>query len=324
MPLAHHRGRLAAAASLALAAGAAGLACSPSPAFPTPAQPLVGEVLFERELTMGTAPVDIRTIQATFHVDAGTVPVGTKLVVRILDGIVKELTVTGDVWSVDGQPAAVQVLSDAPTFARPIQLTIGSFAGRSGQVDVLHADEGAAAWTQVGQASQTPPPSLSMFTAELTEPHLWTFLMPPAPKAVAPFGLYRLAQLTCSGHDLTSTTMETLDIGVGRYAWTHGPAGDACSPVERGQIVFQLDMGFASFAPDSDYFHPNTFNIHLLDNDTFELQGTFDRPLECPANIPTSLAFVRAVEPVDAGAPPEASDGGCASDGGGSGDAQGG
>jgi hypothetical protein len=315
------RGRLAVAAWLALAGGAA---CDPSPTFPAPTQPLVGTVAFEREVTMGTAPIEVKTDLATLHIDPGTVPVGTKIVVRIVDGIVKELTpaTAGDIWSLNGQPLAVQLVSEAKTFARPVLLSTFSFFGKSGLANVLHADEGAAAWTVVGQATTPPPPSIATVTAELTEPHLWTLAMPSPAQIQPPSGVFRLDQLTCGATNVVPTPMEILEIDTPRYTWTRGPIGDACTPIERGQVVFQFDLGFATFAPD--YGQSYYFNIQLAGPDAFGLQNGPARPLECPANSPTSLSFVRAVDPVDAGAPSDASDGGCASDAGGSGDAQGG
>jgi hypothetical protein len=320
----HHRGRLV-AASLALAAGA-GAACDPSPTFPAPAQPLVGTVVFERELTMGTTPVEIRNYAATIDVEPGTVPVGTKLVVRILDGVVKDLTAgtAGDVWSFDGQPASVQLISDVPTFTRPILLTLPNFKARSGPADVLHADEGAAAWTRVGEASASSAPALSTFTAELTEPHLWTMAMAPLAQPPAPSGPYLLDWLTCDAIGVVPTPAETLEIDGDRYAWTHGAAGDACASVERGAVALDVAHDNAAFMPDGGEAY--AFELQIVASNAFTLKAIEIRPRECPANAKTVLSFFRPikVDPVDAGAPPEASDGGCASDARGGGDAQGG
>src|SRR5579872_722888 len=102
----HHLRRPTTAILAVAVAGALGMACDPAPTFPAPAQPLVGEVLFERALTMDTASIDLRTEVATFHIDPGTLPVGSTLLVRILDRVVKDLTdgTTGDVWNISGQP----------------------------------------------------------------------------------------------------------------------------------------------------------------------------------------------------------------------------
>jgi hypothetical protein len=337
MLLIHRRGRLAAVALLALAAGAAGMACDPTPSFPPPAQPLVGRVLFERELTMGTEPIDVTTYAATLHVAPGTVPVGTKLVVRIVDGVVKDLTDGGDIWSHDGLPAAVQLLSDAPTFARPIQLEVPNDRGPSWNlqpafcngscavgpitVDVLHADEGATAWTRLGVAV---PDNLSSrpgaFTAEVTEPHLWTMAMPPGPKLQAPSGLYRLDRLYCETYDVVTTPPETLEIDGDRYVWTRGPSTDPCAPVERGTLGLDLPGAKAVFTPDVGDAYD--FNIYPQSSFSFVLKGIRQTAAECAANTTTSLSFVRTKSP-------GASDGGCATDAGatdagGSGDAQGG
>jgi len=317
MSLVQHGGRLPLAALLALAAGATG--CDPSPTFPAPTQPLVGRVVFEREVTMGTEPIELRTYAATLDIDPGTVPVGTKLLVRILDGVVKELTgeTAGDVWSFDGVAGgAVQILSDATTFARPILLTVEGFPVGEGLADVLHADEGAAAWTRVGKVTTPTPPSVFQFTAELTGPHLWSLAIPPVTALAAPNGVYRLDRLICGTNDVGATPDETLEIDRGRYVWTRGPAGGACAVVERGLISIELSVASATFEPDvgDAYF----FNIYVVDNDTFELKTIFARPFECAADVTTVLSFVPAASGADAGAPNPGSDGGCASDAGGS------
>jgi hypothetical protein len=325
MLLVHHRVRLAVAAPLALAEGAAGGACDPTPTFPAPTQPLVGRVVFERELTMGTEPIELRTYAATLNVEPGTVPVGTKLLVRILDGVVKELTGEGpsDVWSF-GQPGgAVQIVSDVTTFARPILLTVLQGYPVSGLADLLHADEAAPAWTRVGKVTTPTPPS-AQFTAELTGPHLWSIAIPPVAQLSPPNGLYRVDKLICGSNDkdVAVTPNETLQIDQGRYVWTREPAGGGCAVVERGLIWIELSIASATFEPDvgDGYF----FNIYVGDNDSFELKTILARKRECPAEIATTLAFVPASDGADAGAPPEASDGGCAADAGGGSDAQGG
>jgi hypothetical protein len=301
MLLVHHRVRLAVAALLALAAGAAGGACDPTPTFPAPAQPLVGTVVFERELTMGTDPVEIKNYAATIDIAPGTVPVGTKLVVRILDGVVKDLTpffggphFIPPIWTIDGQPASVQLISDVPTFARPIILTVQSFWTPDETVDVLHADESATAWTRVGTATLPKPPP-SAFTAALTEPHLWTMAMPlpgePALPAPAPDGPYLLNWLTCDANGVVPTPAETLEIDGDRYAWTHGAAGDACASVERGAIVLDVEHDHAAFMPDEGDAY--AFELQIVASNAFSLKAIEVRPRECPAEARSTAAHHR-------------------------------
>jgi hypothetical protein len=322
MARAHSRGHLAVAASLLLAAGAA---CNPTPSFPAPAQPLVGEVVFERELTMGTAPIDIQTYVATLHVDPGTVPVGTKLVVRIVDGIVKELTpdTAGDVWTYNGQPAAVQLLADTGTFARPILLTVPSFtSGATAPAAILHADEGAATWTRVGQTAAAPPDALPGFSAELTEPHLWSFALPSAPGVGLPQGLFGLDYAKCGTSDLLPLPTETLEIEGTLYTWTRGPSGGACTVIERGLISMNLKPAQVTFTPDVGA--PYSFNFQFEAQNAFELDATLPYPLDCPAGATTALSFLKPLSLIPTSATPGGNDGGCATDAGGSGDAQGG
>jgi hypothetical protein len=332
MLLAHHRGRRAAAALLALAAVAAGPACEPSPRFPDPAQPLVGEVMVERTLTMGSEAIELKTNVATLHVDPGTVPVGTKLVWRIVDGIVKDLpgSSAGQQWSFYyGQPTSVQLIADVATFARPVVLTVStSFDTRNGDVDVLHADESAAAWTRVGKATRAPTLSGSWFTAELTEPHLWTLAVAPPPPFNPPVGLFRLERLMCGTDVVAATPNETLELDGFRYVWTFDP-GSSCAVVDRGESRISIDAALTSlgFFPDGaagSYF----FAIQQWQNGRLDIEGpnfgTPPRARECAAGVSTVLSFVQTNGPVDAGASPDTSDGGCAPDAGGSGDATGG
>ena len=303
------------AALLALAAGGA---CDPSPTFPAPAQPLVGRVVFERELTMGTEPIDLKTYPATLHVDPGTVPLGTRLLVRILDGVVKDPTgdTGGAVWTFDGRPnGAVQLLTDVTTFERPILLTAQGFSPSTALPDVLHADESAATWTRVGKVT-TPPPSDYQVGAALTGPHLWSIAIPPPATLAPPSGLYDLDRLFCGANDLTATPKETLEIDGGRYVWTRAPAGGGCDVVERGVVALDVQLAYANFVPDGGDSY--TFELQIVASNAFALKANVPVARECPANTTTYLSFVRPIDAADASAPARGSDGGCAADAGGS------
>jgi hypothetical protein len=229
---------------------AAAPACDPTPSYPPPEQPLVGTVSFEQEITMGAGPVEVSTVQATVDIDPGTIPVGDRLLVRLLRGVTKATpSGSGNTWMIGAEPAAVQLLPATATFAKPIHLRLPFFPTKTGAVDVLHADEAATSWSWVAQAALQSPGSGS-FTAEMTEPHLWT-LVGSNGNAPPPDGIYRLDVLECGTNLVSPPPDVTLELAGGTYVWTwaRSPGDAGCSPVtERGTVaIYQLQ---ATFTPD--------------------------------------------------------------------------
>ena len=67
---------------------------------------------------MGAGPTEISTVQATVDIDPGTIPVGDRLLVRLLRGVTKATpSGSGNTWMIGAEPAAVQLLPATATFA---------------------------------------------------------------------------------------------------------------------------------------------------------------------------------------------------------------
>jgi hypothetical protein len=284
-------------------------ACDPTPSYPPPEQPLVGTVSFEQEITMGAGPTEISTVQATVDIDPGTIPVGDHLLVRLLRGVTKATpSGSGNVWMIGAEPAAVQLLPATATFAKPVHLRLPFFPTQTGAVDVLHADEAATSWSWVAQAT-LPSPGSGSFTAELTEPHLWT-LVGSNGNAPPPDGIYALDQFIC-GNDLVSPPpASTLELAGGTYVWTwaRSPGDAGCGPVtERGTVaISQLQ---ATFTPDVGF--PRRYDLKVLGGG-FALEGGPSAGGECPGqSVFEQFTPIFAPKGVPNPMPPGATDAGC-------------
>jgi hypothetical protein len=157
-------------------------ACNPTPTFPPAEQPLVGQVVFEREVIVeGNVSVPLGQGELRFSLSVGAVPPGTRLLFRWLAGVTKTLPPPGadQVWESGlGPPAAaVQILPATVTFTTP-GVFEGIFVDPSRQAELLFADEADAAWQFRGVLT-----SATGFILELpiAGPHLWSFAARPAP-----------------------------------------------------------------------------------------------------------------------------------------------
>jgi hypothetical protein len=305
------------AAFLALAfAVAAG--CDPTPDYPPPEQPLLGTVVFERDITMGDSAVDIWTQDAALHVDPGTIPRGEHLVVRELRGVSKA-DPAGDVriaqqWQISQQPAAVQLLTATAVFAKPILLRLNYYALPYGSAQLFHADETAAAWSNVGPAPQSADQNGPNYTARLTEPHLWTLAYAPAGGPAPPSGLFRLTSVACGSTPVSPVPDETLDIEGGAFIWTRTKS--CVTTMEKGRVVFDsVGATFKSVAQEQQFALTAT-------SDGFELETSLGSAPYCPAGVDTIAVFTKVVS--NDGSASAQPDPGCGTDAGGGGDATGG
>jgi hypothetical protein len=122
--------------------------------FPPAEQPLPGVVLIEREVIAAPgAPLEVSYWGASLRISADSVPPGTRVLVRLLRDVHQTLAggSDGNLWTVSGQPAALQILPGILTFAKPATFTVMGFPFLSSSAQVLSADEADAAWRAGGQ-----------------------------------------------------------------------------------------------------------------------------------------------------------------------------
>ena len=296
-------------------------ACDPTPTFPQPEGPLVGVVVAEQEVVMGADPIEFRIWEATVRVEPGTVPTGTRLLLRFLRGVSKDAPQETETWQLSWQPAAFQLLPETLTLSKPITLTVFGLAPvLPAVVDVLHASEEAATWTPVATATSPVPPTVPTFIASITEPHLWTLGSHPD-SIPDPRGLFRLSSLVC-GVDSVTPPPQTLELDDGAYIWTRGGDGVSCASVESGTFTLNRSLNAVTLTPSIGM--PRRYGISVSANG-FELKGQQTEAIDCAAGVLSVEGFTQA-EAGDGGRPltqPDGGDAGCV-DAGVAGDAQGG
>lgn len=150
------------------------LACEPTPNYPAPEQPIVGEILEEQSavVTRNGQPIVLQTVAATLSVPAGAYPASTRVTLRLVNDLPMPIDTSSSYFGYPQQylVQAVQVLPAQPSPAEPLQLVL--FGGtQSLSYTVFHAREGESTWTSTGMVLQDTGAGLSV---AISEPGLWT------------------------------------------------------------------------------------------------------------------------------------------------------
>lgn len=162
------------------------VACEPTPTYPVPEQPIVGEILEEQSALVPAngQPIVLQAVVARLSVPAGAYPAGTRVTLRLVNYL--PTLPVGTNTSFFGYPdfsrspvEAVQVLPAQPSPAKPLQLVLlGGVQSES--YTVFHAREGASTWTNTGMVLPNTAEGLSV---AISEPGLWTAGDPPSGSA---------------------------------------------------------------------------------------------------------------------------------------------
>jgi hypothetical protein len=322
----HAAARVVAAFGLAAAIG-----CDPTPTFPPAEQPLPGVVVLEREMIAAAGvpievsfsgvtlsiPADASLLGATLSIPADAVPPGTRVLVRYLRDVRKTLdgSTHARLWTLTGQPAALQILPETLTFAKPATLSVFGYPLTQPPAEVLSANEADPAWQRRGAAPYSIPPAPPGLVAIVDGPHLWSFFLDWTGQPAVQSGAFVQQQLSCANVPVDPTPVDNLTIGADRtYVWTRAARGGACGGVETG-LVTLLDWtaGVAFFGP-SGGGAKRKYGLQAK-GDGFLLQGQFAEALDCAAYQVTLNWFVPAVTGADGGVPSKgATDGACAID----------
>jgi len=151
------------------------VACEPTPTYPVPEQPIVGEILEEQSAVVTAAgqPIVLQTGAATLSVPVGAYPASTRVTLRLVNNLPMPADASSSYF---GYPQsqypvqAVQVLPAQPSPAKPLQLVL--FGGmQSLYYTIFHAREGESTWTNTGMVLPDTGAGLSV---AISEPGLWT------------------------------------------------------------------------------------------------------------------------------------------------------
>jgi hypothetical protein len=298
-------GRRAALAALAsYAAAAAG--CTSAPVFPPAEQPLVGTVLIEQEVVVGSSGTNVNLAGtyfsiATLYIPPGAVPAGTRLLVRLLRDVHKELpgATPEDFWSY-----TVQILPATVTFATPATLTTPSILRAARVGGVLFAREDDTAWQRRGEP--TASGDRSSLSVSIDGPHLWSL---EGATVFEPIGTFVRTELWC-GNATVRAPADTIEFsGGGDYLWMRNVVGATCTFAETGRVAIAALNGVAAFTPAGG--PARSYYLDLSGNG-FNL-AFYEWPSpECGGQDSSSQSFRRPAAGADGGVP--TSDGGCTTD----------
>jgi len=150
------------------------LACEPTPNYPVPEQPMVGEILEEQSavVTADNQPIVLQAVVARLSVPAGAYPASTRVTLRLVNDLPMPVDTSSSYFGYPQQyrVQAVQVLPAQPSPAKPLQLVL--FGGEESlYYTVFHAREGQSIWTNTGMVLRDTGAGLSV---AISEPGLWT------------------------------------------------------------------------------------------------------------------------------------------------------
>ena len=214
----------------------------------SPAQPVVGSIVYEWQAPVPSAGVHVQLLGLDIDVPPGAVPDGTTLTMRLVGGVTKA---NPPGWTLSPFTAqALQILPESVVFARPlVYKTLGAFAvivpGFAGApVEHLFTGQASdASWTWSADADSLDPGGGGTITFALDRPGLW---IKGNVSTQLRTGSYHLTGLSCSSgatatpagvylvvagdaYTLTSALAPpcrddgTLAMGVGSYTLTTGP-----------------------------------------------------------------------------------------------------
>jgi hypothetical protein len=298
------RRRAALAALAACAAGTAG--CVSAPVFPPAEQPLVGTVLIEQEVVVGSCGSDVNLAGtyssiATLYIPPGAIPAGTRLLVRLLRDVRKELpgVAAEDFWGY-----TVQILPATVTFAAPATLTT-PYPLRAARVGgVLFAREDDTSWQRRGEP--TVSGDRSSLSLPIDGPHLWSL---EGATVFEPTATFVRTALLCGNATLPAPA-DTIDFsGGGDYLWMRTVPGATCTFAEAGRVAIAALNGVTTFTPVGG--PARSYYLDLSGNG-FNLTFFESPSPECGQEGPSSQSFRRPSAGADAGIPP--GDAGCTTD----------
>ena len=151
------------------------LACEPTPNYPIPEQPNVGEILEEQSAVVTAAgqPIVLQTGAATLSVPVGAYPASTRVTLRLVNNLPMPADSRSSFFGYPQSESpiqAVQILPAQPSPAKPLQLVL--FGGEESlYYAVFHAREGQSTWTNTGMVLPDTGAGLSV---AISEPGLWT------------------------------------------------------------------------------------------------------------------------------------------------------
>jgi hypothetical protein len=165
---------VSASVRLGLAAMVVALAaCEPTPKYPVPEQPVVGEILGEQS---GVVAADGQSVVidaglARLSVPAGAYPAGTRVTLRLVGNMRMQPEADSSLWGYPQYPVqAAQILPAQPPPAQALEVVFHG-GEQSVYFAVFHATEGDSAWTGTGMVVLNTGAGLP-FAA--SAPGLWT------------------------------------------------------------------------------------------------------------------------------------------------------
>jgi hypothetical protein len=299
---------LAAAWALALSL----FACEPTPVYPTPEQPVVGEIYSETS-TIATGTKQQLNISYSNYsrpipvvIPSGAYPAGTRVTIRLVSDLHlhadTDLVLSRLLAGSDSYFNALQLLpaKQAPAVPLHVDLTGTRYPWA---FSLLHAREDAAIWTDMGNLNA----SATTLSFDITESGLWTIGQLPLPPSLQG----RLSQ------DVATSRPRLLDIVGVSYALA-SPTNSGCYTVETGtiQALGSTMVELKSSRGDQSYLDykldPSGTGI------TFSLYSDGCPTLSCPA---APIGHYVVSQPGSPGPLPAPPDGGCLVNAGGSPDA---
>jgi hypothetical protein len=151
------------------------VACEPTPTYPVPEQPIVGEILEEQSalVTANGQPIVLRAYAASLSIPTGAYPAGTRVTLRLVNSLPMPADTSSSYFGYPQSECpvqAVQVLPAQPSPAQPLQLVL--FGGvQSLSYTIFHAREGELTWTNTGLVLLNTSAGMSV---AISEPGLWT------------------------------------------------------------------------------------------------------------------------------------------------------
>jgi hypothetical protein len=288
---------LAAAWGLALAL----FACEPTPVYPTPEQPVVGEIYAEMSTIATGADQQINLLYDRYSspisvfVPSGAYPAGTRVTIRLVSDLrIQVDTEIALVSFLEGDNFdALQLLPAKQAPAVPLHVDLTG-KGHPWAFSLLHARENASIWTDMGKLNA----SATTLSFDITESGLWTVGQLPLPPSLQG----RLSQ------DVTTSRPRLLDIVGVSYALA-SPTSSGCYTVETGTIhswvstVVELKQSSAWNWVDLDYkLDPSGTGI------TFSLYSDGCPTISCPE---APIGHYVVSQPGSPGPLPAQPDGGC-------------
>jgi len=292
---------LLAVAALLVAMGAFG-GCDPTPDFPPSVQPLIGTVMVERTVIVGTSGADADLQLVRVRLPGGAVAPGTELTMRLLADVAKTIP---DATATTQSTLVLQILPPTAfsTDALAVFVLRDVYPGTAyGQL--LHAAVADPAWETRArttiQVSLAPPVEVQ---EPLTEGGLWMlawqFGPPPAPDPIGPY-VRRL--LMCDGAMVVAAPMQVMTLDRGMYTWARATAASptVCASVETGSYTLNRQTERVLFKPD-DGTSAYGYDAYVNDGG-FELKAPSANGIDCPVDAIVVMEFT-APNAVDGGVP---------------------